>query len=127
MKKYLFCFMLILILYMCGCNPTMDQESSPTIDKVFDFNSIQEKYTKGIPGVITDNFINGTPSPVCDQDQAIALAKKECTVQYDSTDALYDPTNKIWEVVFYMREWVGGDQEVYIDSNGITQLIVYGE
>ncbi len=36
-------------------------------------------------------------------------------------------TEEFTGFLFTKKEFVGGDQSVYINQNGITQLIVYGE
>jgi hypothetical protein len=33
----------------------------------------------------------------------------------------------MWKIVFYTEGVAGGDQTVYLDKDGITVLIVFGE
>ena len=53
--------------------------------------------------------------------------KIECTVEWDSFEVSFDNEANVWMVSFYTEEILGGDQSVYLDSNGKTLLIVYGE
>lgn len=39
----------------------------------------------------------------------------------------FDSGLEIYKVSFYKEEWVGGNQNVYINQDGITQLIISGE
>lgn len=43
------------------------------------------------------------------------------------TQVYRDITNHMWLVLFFTANTLGGCQEVYMDSSGITRLIVYGE
>ncbi|MBR0322723.1 MAG: hypothetical protein IIX08_10070 [Bacteroidales bacterium] len=55
------------------------------------------------------------------------LAKKECTIEYDTVGVAFDSELKIYRVSFYKEDQLGGNQDVYINQNGTTQLIIYGE
>ena len=57
----------------------------------------------------------------------LEIAKKECTVEYDSYTVEYDEAEELWIVVFYTEGVAGGDQTVYIDNDGTVNKIVYGE
>lgn len=94
--------------------------------EVFDFEKVEAQYGGTNAGVKGRGFKNVTEVDEQDFD-AVELAKNECTVEYDSYDVAYDSKNGIWRVVFYKSGTVGGDQTVYIDSDGITKLIIYGE
>ena len=72
--------------------------------------------------------------PVNDQESAVEQAKNECTIEYNATSEYYDRETEMWSVDFQTisREQefvilVGTRQSVYLDSNGITHLIVYHE
>lgn len=94
--------------------------------EAFDFEKVEAQYGGTNAGVKGRGFKNTTEVDADDFD-AVELAKNECTVEYDSYDVAYDSKNGIWRVVFYKSGTVGGDQTVYIDSDGITKLIIYGE
>ena len=81
-------------------------------------------------------FVNNERAEINNAEQAVELAKKECTVAYNSINVAFDAEEKIYRVNFSIGSTVvngqtvytlGGDQSVYIDQNGVTKLIVYGE
>ncbi len=57
----------------------------------------------------------------------LEIAKKECTVEYDTYTVEYDEPEELWIVVFYTEGVAGGDQTVYIGTDGSVNKIVYGE
>ena len=59
--------------------------------------------------------------------EAAERAKNECTIGYDTVSVLHDGWDDVWSITFYTRGTLGGTQSVYLDKNGITLLIVYGE
>ena len=59
--------------------------------------------------------------------EAAQRATAECTISYDSVTCSYDSEADIWNVSFFTSGGVGGCQDVYLNSSGITYLIVYGE
>lgn len=61
------------------------------------------------------------------RNQALEHAKAECAIAYTDTQVYRDITNHMWLVLFFTANTLGGCQEVYMDSSGITKLIVYGE
>lgn len=79
------------------------------------------------PGVKADGFQNTAKSVVSTAQQVIDRAKNECTIEYDTTDVAYDSETDIWRVIFFTEGSVGNSQEVYLDGNGMTALIIYGE
>ncbi len=72
-------------------------------------------------------FVNTEELPVEDAETAIQRAGEECTVTYDTVSAWYDSTADMWKVSFSTTGMAGGDQCVYLDGDGVTRLIVYGE
>lgn len=99
--------------------------SGVTLDS-FDFAKVEAQYGGPDEGVRGSGFKN--IFKVSEEDfDLLALAKNECTVEYDSYDVAYDEDSEIWRVTFYMADTVGGDQTVYIGTDGKTRLIVYGE
>jgi hypothetical protein len=132
MRKYIFCIILLFSLCLCGCRAVIegglstDTASYKNIE-TFDFDAVKQEHPAGEPGVITDGFVNTTPNTITDKKDAIELAKKECTADYNAIEVKYDPASEVWLVYFYHDGWVGGDEAVYIDSNGFTLLIVCGE
>jgi len=129
MKKVL-CLIVTAIILLCSCsNDTQDIQSDVNINfnvGGFSYESDLSYYEEG-PGVKKSGFVNTEKSEISNTDKAVELAQKECTVKYDSIGVDYDSQQKIYRISFYKKDWVGGDQSVYIDQNGITLLIVYGE
>lgn len=72
----------------------------------------------------TDGFVNTTPRPIADAQDAIAAAKAECTLEYQNTAVVYyDETADMWKVELgHSQDNIC--QTVYLDSQGITKLIV---
>ena len=81
----------------------------------------------GDPGCKESGFMNVNITEAKTSDLAIKLARKECTVDYDSIAVAYDPDKRIYRVSFGKDDTVGGNQDVYINEDGITLLVVYGE
>ncbi|MBQ8208491.1 MAG: hypothetical protein IJZ89_07150 [Clostridia bacterium] len=61
------------------------------------------------------------------EEEALELAKAECTVEYDVARAEFDFINGIWRVHFYKRDTAGGDQTVNLYMNGKFYSSEYGE
>lgn len=59
--------------------------------------------------------------------EVIDIAKKLCTIDYDTHKVYYDAENEIWRIDFYTAGTVGGDQCVCLDANGNVKMIIYGE
>lgn len=95
----------------------------------FSYENDKDRYTKENFGMLvhTEGFKNTKEATVTTVKEAIELAKKECTAEYDSVDVRYDAKAKVTMVCFYLEGALGGGQSVYFDENGKTLLIVYGE
>ena len=135
---------LVCVLSLIGCNQqsTTDQniqtnnstESGENTELVESHNSIPQFsyaedtaiYVEGEPGVKTSGFVNTTETEITFENVA-ERAKNECTVEYDSVTTYFDTDECVWKVHFCTDGMVGGDQSVYLDCDGKTVLIVYGE
>lgn len=135
---------LVCVLPLIGCNQqsTTDQniqtnnstESGENTELVESHNSIPHFsyaedtaiYVEGEPGVKTSGFVNTTETEITFENVA-ERAKNECTVEYDSVTTYFDTDECVWKVHFCTDGMVGGDQSVYLDCDGKTVLIVYGE
>ena len=93
----------------------------------FSFAEDSAVYTEGVPGVKTQAFANTTACPAGTPEEAAARAEGECTVAYDTVNVWYDCGAEMWKVSFSTAGMAGGGQTVYLDTSGITRLIVYGE
>ena len=93
----------------------------------FSYLEDMEIYKEGMAGVKTDGFVNMEETPVHSEEDAFEIAKKECTIEWTDTRIFLDAAECVWKVVFFEEVMAGGSQTVYLDYNGITLLIVYGE
>ena len=82
---------------------------------------------KSDPGVKTDGIQNTSEVALTTPQQVIERAQNECTIEYDTTSLAYDSAADIWRVTFYTEGSVGNSQDVYLNGNGLTALIIYGE
>lgn len=84
------------------------------------------------PDAQKTGFVNTSSRKITTMEDAIALADKECTMEaqdgrekpYNMTEVHFDATAKIWKVVFRFSQNIDGDQAIYINDQGITQMIV---
>ena len=127
-------FTLICVLGVVGCGQQgqqtpadqMQNNAEPSVP-AFSFAEDNAIYAEGDPGVKTSGFVNTTKVDM-DAANVVEVAKNECTVQWDSYAVHFDTAEGIWRVVFYTEGMLlGGDQSVYLDRDGRTVLIVYGE
>lgn len=92
----------------------------------FSYAEVTNTFQIGDPGVKADGFSNVDPVSISCLWDAKSQAIRECTIDYDTVSVAYDDTAEIWEVTFSMGT-PGGCQSVYMDRDGLTLLIVYGE
>ena len=122
--KRVVCLVAVLLLALCGCS----QNDKTQQINVGSFSYAEDcAYYKDGPGVKKSGFVNNEESELDSAEQAVDLAKKECTVDYDTIDVAHDLATGIYRISFYKEGWLGGNQDVYINQKGITQLIIYGE
>ena len=74
----------------------------------------------------TSGFVNTFETEITFEN-VVEHAKNECTIKYDSIEVRLDPTECVWFVLFYTHGVLGSSQTVYMDYDGKTVLIVYGE
>lgn len=142
MKKYIMLIMLLAcMLGLVACEQQQTQEDdnlneSNTSLASFSFEEDCSIYIEGDPGVKTDDFLNVDTYPIDDQTMAVERAKNECTIEYNATSEYYDSLTDMWRIDFFtlnrneqgqLVPTTGNCQSVYLNSDGITQLIVYGE
>ena len=141
MKKILaFIFVLAFTLSFAGCNEqasggcgTSPKNTENSLEGVADFSYEKEQaiYNENTPGVKCNGFANTSKSTLVTDKDAIELAKNEVTIEWNTTRVYFDSKASVWKVVFFTftegTVTVGGDQSVYMDKNGKTILIVYGE
>lgn len=93
----------------------------------FSYEEVLKTYQENDPGVKYSGFRNTSRAAIETINDAIEQAKRECTIEYDALDVSYDSTAYVWQIVFSTAGMLGGDQSVYMDSYGVTCLVVYGE
>ena len=120
MKRFV-CVAFALLFVLCGC------ADKPIEVGEFSYAAFCEYYNEDVPWIKHEGFVNAEKVEIESVEQVVELAKKECNVEYDTINVSYDSQEKIYLVMFSMEGWLGGDQSVCINHEGITQLIVYGE
>ena len=94
----------------------------------FSYSQALEYYKIGDPGVKHKNFNNpAVESEITGAIDAIVRAKFELTIEYDTISVSYDEISNMWRVDFWTLDLDGNSQSVYINDNGLTCYIVYGE
>lgn len=123
------CLLFVIFLLLCGCS--QKEKSDLPINPVVGNFSYEEvlNYYKDTdePGIKRSGFVNVEKTEVNNADQAAELAIKECKVEYDTISVAFDAASTMYMVSFGKTDNDGGNQDVYIDREGITQLIIYGE
>jgi hypothetical protein len=80
-----------------------------------------------------DGFYNIERNPITSKDDAIALSKNEVRVDYNAISVFYDGTGEMWMISFWTHSdssgdpAAGGGQSVYMNRDGITTMIFFGE
>lgn len=123
------CLLLVLFLLLCGCSQKekFDLPINPVVGN-FSYEEVLNYYKDtDDPGIKRSGFVNVEKTEVTNAEQAAGLAVKECKVEYDTIAVAFDAASTMYMVSFGKMDQEGGNQEVYIDREGITQLIIYGE
>ena len=143
MKRFtVLLWMSVLLFGLTGCARDAEErvsEQPPTVTapesepvtstpeiQPFSYEEVRTRFGENDPGVKTAGFQNVTQVPVVGEADAIERAKTECTVEYNWVRVRYDSAADVWEICF-LPNHPGGGQDVYLNSDGVTQLIVYGE
>lgn len=122
--KRTICLIGILLLLLCSCS--QNNPSSEFKVEAFSYETDFDCY-KDDPGVKHSGFVNTKKSELKSAEQAVEFAKNECSVDYDTINVAFDSDSKIYRVSFCKDGWGGGNQDIYINQEGITQLVIYGE
>ena len=126
-RAWKLCIVVIMVLLLLSaCSQTDTVIDDPEVSE-FSYHNVKTLYLENDPGIKTIGFFNTTKSSVHNAQDAIDLAKNECSIQYDSIAVAYDRTNGVWQVEFYTEGSDGGCLSVYLDDNGITLMTVAGE
>ena len=135
--KRIVCLIFATLLLCCGCsaqqadnsNNTSNSTTNNTTNTVntFSYKEVCDFYKGETVGIKRSDFVNTEKSTITNSEQAITLAKNECKVDYDTIDVAYDSEEKIYRVTFCKEDFAGGNQDIYINQDGITELAVSGE
>ena len=94
----------------------------------FSYAEVTATFKTGDPGVKSEGFVNTESVPMSSRIWDVKTqALNECTIEYDTVTVNYDEPAKVWEVTYSTANTLGNCQSVYMDENGVTLLIVYGE
>ena len=94
------------------------------------FETVGSYEGKDDAGIKRDGFVNTAASKIENSDDALRLAQNEHILQSDEAYSVsYDKETDTWEVSFFPKDnnVLGGCVDVYLNHEGITQLIVAGE
>ena len=122
MKKiFIFCLSIFVVFTTTsGCKT----------DQTIECFSYEEHYNAFINDSAigqTDGFKNTTETSISTKKEAINIAQKEVMIEYNQIEVFYDKECDMYRVSFYTEGMFGGCQDVYMNSKGITKLIIYGE
>jgi hypothetical protein len=68
-------------------------------------------------------FVNTSAQPVSNASEAIARAMAECTVEHDKIIVYRDEEAGMWKVEFQIMYGYQGYQYIYLNDDGITQMV----
>ena len=121
-------FLLILALLLCACGSQEAGEDGTITDRdTFSYEEDLQLYGNAL-STRTSGFVNTNLVPVATKHQAAERARRECDTCYPELHVAYDEETGMWRVLFYLgKKVLGGGESIYLDDNGITKLIVYGE
>ena len=110
------------------CQPDEVKEKTLPVGHIetgdFSYIELWNNVSKDNPAVMMDGFVNTNEVELSD---ATERAKTEVNIDYNLTQKFYDKETDMWMVRFWSSTRAGGDETVYMNGKGVTQLIVYGE
>lgn len=121
---------IVLIASLSSCNHT--EHGGMTLAS-FSYANELSLHKAGDAGVKTSDFLNTDLFPIDNQISAVERAKNECTIDYNAASEYYDEKTGMWRIDFLTLSIeqgiaaIGNCQSVYLDGDGITHLVVYGE
>ena len=121
MKSIISALLIVFLLAFISCSSNVASYDE------FSYSSDLEYYQDIQCGVKRDGFNNTVPQVIKTRKDVLELAKEEVTVEYNRIDVAFDDIEEVWRLDFSIEYVDGGNQSVYIDKNGLTLLIVYGE
>lgn len=130
-KKLIYAIPLLLALALSSCENSEEQTGLSMA--TFSYENDIAYYEEETVTMNPSPFVNVDANPIDNQITAEKLAAKECSISYEGSSVYYDTETDMWRVDFYTVQrdeqnrligFSGDYQSVYLDSNGITQLVV---
>ena len=130
-KRRWFLAVCVFLVLLVGCShPPVYYENI----RSFSLAEDMALYSENSSNVQYEGFVNTDElDKSIDWDaDAIKRAEKECSVQWDNVHTYFDLTANVWKIEFWdTRDTEGYPmyvyQTVYLNRNGVTLLVVYGE
>ena len=111
-----------------SCTRCNDSHTIMSEIRKFSYAQTLEEYKIGDPGVKHESFNNpAIEIEIESAIDAITRAEFELTIEYDTISVAYDETSDMWRVDFWTLDLDGNSQSVYVNGDGLTCYIVYGE
>lgn len=122
-----------MTLMIVGCSGGFSQQ--PLALATFSYEEELARYQQ--EDILTDpnQFVNQTESKIKDQLDAEDLAKKECTIEYNTISDYYDKNSDMWGIEFWTQEKQENGiiiekkgtqkQKIFLNGQGITKSIIY--
>lgn len=132
-KSIIVALISVLVLFSVGCEQRpapIHFENVPT----FSYENDLISYSDNSLTVKKDGFANSTEleKAIVWDTEAVEWAAKECPIEWDNTHTYFDSVSAVWKIEFWDTKDTEGYpmyiyQTVYLNSKGMTLLIVYGE
>ena len=110
------------------CQPDEVKEKTLPVGHIeigeFSYIELWNNVSKDNPTVKMEGFVNTNEIELSDVKER---AKAEANIDYNLIQEFYDKETDMWMVRFWSSTRAGGDETVYLNGKGVTQLIVYGE
>lgn len=94
------------------------EEQNTNVWLAFDWEADQKQYP-----ALDVPFQNTSPHPIAAVADALALAEKECTAEYNMVVVYRDETAGIWKIEYQINYGHLGYQFVYLNDDGMTVRI----
>ncbi len=94
------------------------EEQNTNVWLAFDWEADQKQYP-----ALDVPFQNTFPHPIATVADALALAEKECTAEYNMVVVYRDETAGIWKIEYQINYGHLGYQFVYLNDDGMTVRI----
>lgn len=86
--------------------------------QAFDWAEDQKQYK-----ALDVPFQNTSANPIATAADALALAEKECNVEYNKVKIYRDESVGVWKIEYQIQYGYSGYQFVYLNDDGITVMI----